>query len=115
VFCEQTLCEKVILRALDRSSIPEYKPTRPRIVHYPRTAFFKRARVAEELDRMVKDAESKGLGAGSVDSVYLRGEEAVLEHERRNGYDKTYGPQGVQAKAGKGFTTHFPDTKQVFV
>jgi hypothetical protein len=33
-----------------------------------------------------------------VDSVYLRGEEAILEHEKRNGYDKAFGPNGVAAQ-----------------
>ncbi len=46
----------------------------------------------EELERMVAHAKSKGLGPESVDSVYLRGPEAIKEHERRNGYDKEDGP-----------------------
>jgi len=65
-------------------------------VSYPRTAFFKRARIQEELDRMLADAKAKGLGPESVDSVYLKGEYAIKEHERRNGYDKGWGPNGVQ-------------------
>ncbi|ORX40215.1 hypothetical protein BD324DRAFT_616889 [Kockovaella imperatae] len=93
---DYTLAEQVILRALDRTSIPEYKPTRERLATYPRTAYFKREKVKEELVRMIKDAESKGKSAKDVDSVYLRGEEAILEHERRNGYDKPWGPHGVQ-------------------
>ena len=62
---------------------------------YPRTAFFKRARVADELERMVSDAKRRRLGPESVDSIYLRGEAAIKEHERRNGYDKAFGPSGV--------------------
>ena len=112
---DQTLCEQVILRALDRTSIPEYKPSRPRFTHYPRTAYFKRNRVAEELDRMIKASEAKGLGADSVDSVYLRGEEAILEHERRNGYDKKYGPYGVEDRKGMKDEAKmvFPDSRHV--
>jgi len=92
---DYTLCEQVILRALNRTSIPEYKPTRPREVSYPRTAYFKRNRVPDELERMVAAARAKGLGLESVDSVYLRGEAAILEHDRRNGYDKPVGVHGV--------------------
>lgn len=91
----QTLCEQVILRALNRTSIPEYQPTRPHLTHYPRTAGFKRARIAEELERMMKAAEAQGLSRDSVDSVYLKGEAAIAEHERRNGYDKAAGPNGI--------------------
>jgi len=75
--------------------VPEYVPTRERLTFYPRTAYFKREKVKEELQRMIADAEAKGLPASSVDSVYLRGEEAMREHERRNGYDKPWGPNGV--------------------
>jgi len=50
---------------------------------------------------MLAAAAAKGLGPESVDSVYLRGEEAVLEHERRNGYDKPWGVNGVQMVAGR--------------
>jgi len=92
---DYTLAEQVILRALGRDSIPEYKRTRGDLVAYPRTAFFKRARVEGELDRMLADAKAKGLGPESVDSVYLRGDEAIKEHEKRNGYDKPWGPNGV--------------------
>lgn len=44
---------------------------------------------------MLVDAESKGLTRANVDSVYLRGPEAMAEHERRNGYDLGWGPTGV--------------------
>lgn len=86
---------------MKRESIPEYKPTRERISYYPRTAFFKRERVKIELERMIAAAEARGGPADDVDSVYLRGEEAIKEHERRNGYDKAYGPNGVLSKYDK--------------
>ncbi|KAJ7268433.1 hypothetical protein C8J57DRAFT_1325134 [Mycena rebaudengoi] len=76
-----TLCEQVILRALGRDSVSEFKPTRPREVYFPRTFTFKRARVQEELDRLVAAAEAKGLPADS--------------HEKRNGYDRPHGPGGL--------------------
>lgn len=107
----QTLCEQVILRGLGRESVPEYKPTRERISFYPRTAYFKRERVAEELKRLQADAVARGLPPDSVDSIYLQGEEAILEHERRNGYDKGWGPNGVQ-KTAKVDTVFVPDTPQ---
>ena len=50
---------------------------------------------------MIAEAKRKGLGPESVDSVYLKGDEAILEHERRNGYDKPWGPGGVQKDSGK--------------
>lgn len=92
---DYTLCEQVILRGLGRESIPEYIPTRERLAFYPRTAWFKRERVTAELQRMIADAEAKGGSAADVDSIYLRGEEAIAEHEARNGYDKEIGPTGV--------------------
>ncbi|KAJ7105843.1 hypothetical protein C8R44DRAFT_745498 [Mycena epipterygia] len=92
---DYTLCEQVILRALGRDSVPEFKPTRPREVYFPRTFTFKRARVQEELDRLVATAKAKGLPADSVDSIYLRGEEFIKEHEKRNGYDRPHGPGGL--------------------
>lgn len=54
------MCERVILRALGRESIPEWAPTRERVVSYPRTAFFKRSRVAEELERMISASKAQG-------------------------------------------------------
>lgn len=96
----QTLAEQVILRALGRDSVPEFKPTRPRITFYPRTAYFKREKVKDELDRMIAAAKARGLTEDSIDSVYLKGEEAIAEHEKRNGYDKTWGPNGVASTMG---------------
>lgn len=49
---------------------------------------------------MIADAEAKGLGVESVDSVYLKGEEAIREHETRNGYDKNPGAYGIQEGYG---------------
>ena len=48
---------------------------------------------------MRKVAEAKGQDPNAVDSVYLRGAAAIEEHERRNGYDKAYGPNGVIVKS----------------
>jgi hypothetical protein len=44
---------------------------------------------------MIAAAEAKGKGKESVDSVYLKGEEAIREHERRAGYDLAHGPGGI--------------------
>jgi chorismate mutase len=112
----KTLCEQVILRALNRNCIPEYKPTRPRLAHYPRTAYFKRARITEELQRLIAAAKEEGLSPESVDSIYLKGEDAIAEHERRNGYDKAYGPGGViQWKEGGKLEDISTVARQVFV
>jgi hypothetical protein len=95
---DYTLAEQVILRAMGRTSIPEYVPTRPRISFYPRTAFYKREKVRAELDRMIAHAKAQGLTEDDVDSIYLRGEDAIREHEIRNGYDLPFGPTGVAGR-----------------
>ena len=64
---------------------------------------------------MIRAAEAKGLTADSVDSVYLRGDEAILEHERRNGYDKSYSEYGVQEIGTNGLQDAFPNSRQVLV
>jgi hypothetical protein len=91
----QSLCEQVILQALGRESVPEYRPRRSREIYFPRTFSFKRARVQAELDRMIAAAKAKGLPESSVQSLYVRGPEVIKEHERRNGYDRPHGPAGV--------------------
>jgi hypothetical protein len=101
----QTLCEQVILRALGRTSVPEYTPTRPRLSFYPRTAFYKREKVRAELARMVAAAGS----AAAVDSVYLRGAAALAAHEARNGYDLPVGPTGVQGREREATAQFRPD------
>jgi hypothetical protein len=46
----------------------------------------------------------------------LKGEDAIAEHERRNGYDKEYGPGGViQWKEGGRFENISTADRQVFV
>ena len=81
---------------MNRTSIPEYIPTRPRISYYPRNGFFKRARVADELQRMIQAAQRRGLPPSSVGSIYQKSEEEIRKHEATNGYDKPWGPKGVQ-------------------
>jgi hypothetical protein len=44
---------------------------------------------------MIQFAASKGLPASSVESLYVKGEDVVREHEKRNGYDRPHGPGGV--------------------
>jgi hypothetical protein len=44
---------------------------------------------------MIAAAAAEGLGRDSVDSIYLKGEEAIREHERRAGYDLVHGPGGI--------------------
>ena len=45
---------------------------------------------------MVEAAKGKGLPAESVGSIYQGTPEQIREHEARNGYDKPWGPKGVQ-------------------
>jgi len=46
---------------------------------------------------MLEHAKRNGLDPVTVDSVYLKGEEAIREHEKRNGYDLEFGPNGVMS------------------
>ncbi|KAG7039547.1 hypothetical protein JMJ77_0012245 [Colletotrichum scovillei] len=79
-----TLAEQVILRALDRESIPEFKPTRERKFWYPRNFCFKEKRIEDELKAMKDAAASKGLDASKVDSIWLS-EKARSDFARTNG------------------------------
>jgi len=98
---DYTLVEKVILHHMGRDSIPEYKATRPRMAYYPREQFTKRARIQDELARMEAYAQKKGLPAESVRSIYQGTPEQIAEHEKRHGYDKAWGPNGVTYVAGE--------------
>jgi len=84
---DYTLCERVILRGLGRDSVPEYKPTRERAAYFPRHAGFKNARAPAEAQRMVAAAKAKGIDESKVNSVWLRGDKAIEEMNRRNGFD----------------------------
>ncbi len=65
---------------------------------------------------MIKAAEANGLGPESIDSIYLKGPEAVLEHEKRNGYDKEFGPGGVIRRTADGSSQNvIPETRQVVI
>ena len=75
--------------------MPEFKITRERLNYYPRNGFYKRARVDEELDRMIADARRKGLPESSVGSIYQGTEEEIAQHEARNRYNLPWGPKGV--------------------
>ncbi|KXH52079.1 hypothetical protein CNYM01_00410 [Colletotrichum nymphaeae SA-01] len=79
-----TLAEQVILRALDRESIPEFKPTRERKFWYPRNFCFKEKRIEDELKAMKEAAASEGLDASKVDSIWLS-EKARSDFARTNG------------------------------
>ncbi|KAK5128267.1 hypothetical protein LTR85_002934 [Meristemomyces frigidus] len=82
---EYSLLEQVILRGLERSSVPEYKPPRERMYWYPRNWTFKEAKIRAELDAMIAVAKAKGLDETAVDSVWLQGEQAREDFDRRNG------------------------------
>jgi hypothetical protein len=53
--------------------------------------------VNEELERLIEHAQKKGLPVESVESVYLKGDEAIKEHDKRNGYDLALGSNGVMS------------------
>jgi hypothetical protein len=83
----QSLLEKVILRALSRTAVPEYEPTRPRMFWYPRNSAFKLNKVDDELARLKADRALKGLPESSIDSVYVQGGKAMEDFIKHNGYD----------------------------
>jgi hypothetical protein len=50
---------------------------------------------------MIAAAKAKGLDESSVDSIYLKGEEALKIHHRRNGLDLPIGPNGLNMEQHK--------------
>lgn len=83
----KSLLEQVILHNLSRASVPEFKPTRERRYWYPRNAGFKRAKVNDELGRMIEAAKAKGLDESAVDSIYLRqGTKEFEDFDKHNGF-----------------------------
>ncbi|KAJ0331700.1 hypothetical protein COL5a_002367 [Colletotrichum fioriniae] len=79
-----TLAEQAILRALDRESVPEFKPTRERKFWYPRKFCFKEKRIEDELKAMKAAAAAEGLDVSKVDSIWLS-EKARSDLARTNG------------------------------
>lgn len=72
--------------------LPEFKITRPHLQFYPRQGFPRRARIQDELDRMIAVAKAKGRPPESVGSLYQEGPERIAEHEKMQGYDMPWGP-----------------------
>ena len=72
------------MRALDRSSIPEFKPTRERKFWYPRNWNQKRVKLQAEADRMIAAARAEGRDPSTVDSV-------VLDPKKQAEFDRTNG------------------------
>ena len=85
---------------MGRTSIPEYKITRPRATYYPRQAFARRARIQDELDRLLEAAKLRGLPPESVGSVYQGTPEQIGAHEKTHGYNFPWGPHGVGLYTG---------------
>jgi len=52
---------------------------------YPRNWTFKEAKVRDELEAMITAAKAKGLDENAVDSIWLKGEQARLDFDERNG------------------------------
>ena len=90
---------------MGRESIPEFKITRPRESYYPREAFTKRARIRDELERMVAWARKNGATPEEVASIsiYRGTPESIKDHEYRHGYELPWGPNEV---------THVADQKR---
>lgn len=75
----------MILRNLERDSVPEFSISRERKFWYTRNITFKLNKVTIELERMIALAKAKGLDESVVDSFYLHGEEALENFKRTNG------------------------------
>ena len=54
---------------------------------YPRNSAFKLNKVDDELSRLKADRAKRVLSESSIDSVYLKGEQAMQEFIKNNGYD----------------------------
>jgi hypothetical protein len=52
---------------------------------YPRNWTFKEKKIRDELDAMIAVAKAKGLDERDVDSIWLQGEQARKDFDRRNG------------------------------
>jgi hypothetical protein len=52
---------------------------------YPRNWTYKEAKLRDELDAMIAVAKAKGLDEKSIDSIWLKGEQAKKDFEERNG------------------------------
>jgi hypothetical protein len=52
---------------------------------YPRNWTFKEKKIGRELDAMIAAAKAKGLNESAVDSIWLQGEQARKDFDRRNG------------------------------
>lgn len=52
---------------------------------YPRTWTFKETKIRDELDAMIAAAKAKGLDEKAVDSIWLKGEQATRDFDKRNG------------------------------
>lgn len=75
----------MVLRGLDRKSVPEFKPTRERRFWYPRAYKFKQDRIPGEVQALIKAAKAKGLDESAVDSIWLKGQQAKDDFDRVNG------------------------------
>ena len=52
---------------------------------YPRNWKFKEEKIRLELDAMIEVTKAKGLDERAVDSIWLQGEQARMDFDRRNG------------------------------
>lgn len=52
---------------------------------YPRNWTFKENKIRDELAAMIAVAKAKGLDERAVDSIWLQGEQARKDFDRRNG------------------------------
>ncbi|KZO97766.1 hypothetical protein CALVIDRAFT_545037 [Calocera viscosa TUFC12733] len=96
---DNSLVEQVILDRLGRTSLPEWHITAPRRFFYPRNYTFKSARLGEELERMIAHA-----------NIYLKGDDAIKQHYKRNGFDLPHGPNKLPE--GKKVYTHGMEVKR---
>jgi hypothetical protein len=52
---------------------------------YPRNWTFKEEKIRDELNAMIAAAKAKGLDEKAVDSIWLKGDQARKDFDRRNG------------------------------
>ncbi|KZO99822.1 hypothetical protein CALVIDRAFT_525340 [Calocera viscosa TUFC12733] len=87
-----SLVEKVILRALGKERLPDWKNTRERKEWYPRNYICKGSRIPLERERMIAAKVAEGGREEDVDSIHVRRDpQEVHAYMERSGLNKPYG------------------------
>ncbi|KZO89630.1 hypothetical protein CALVIDRAFT_603528 [Calocera viscosa TUFC12733] len=92
---DYSLVESVILKNLDRKSIPEAEyrdPSVPRKAYYPRNFSLRVTDLPDELDRLIAAAKAEGKDKDSIESLWLKEGEELELFQKNFGLDLPHGP-----------------------